>query len=299
MTQSQALSWLNAQIGQHLDYDHEYGQQCFDFFNYFYQYISGDSPYADGYEVPAAKDIWGIPNSRFTKLPDSNTLVPQPGDVAIYDASWGAGDGHVEIVDQTTDTGCYFVGENEHGNTSEGVVKVFRTWAQMKGLIGVMRYHWADGTTNTTGEDMITQPTLTFIFQQLLGRAPDAGAVSHYVGHYTPDFVVSDVSNSAEYKQHVAALAAVTQAQADQLNQLNATVASVTSDDKATKAQLQDALKQVADLTAQLKDQEKVTTGPTKPVVVSVPPKVVVVEPTYYKIWVLFIAILQKIFKKK
>jgi len=143
VTQTDAVNWLNYQVGQHLDYDHLYGQQCVDFFNFYYQYVTGDSPYNDGYSVPSAADIWNIANSRFTKIPDSNSLVPQPGDIAVYGTAWGAGNGHVEVVLSTDGNGCTFVGENEHNNTTEGVVKVSRTWAQMRGLLGVLRFSWS------------------------------------------------------------------------------------------------------------------------------------------------------------
>lgn len=141
-TQSEAVAWLNAQISQHLDYDHEYGQQCVDFFNFYYQYESGDNPYADGYSVSGAKDLWNIPNNRLTKIPDSSTLVPEPGDICVYGTAWGTGYGHVEMVISNDDNGCTFVGENEHNDPNQGVVTVYRTWAQMRGLIGVMRFTW-------------------------------------------------------------------------------------------------------------------------------------------------------------
>lgn len=44
----QALEWLGQTIGMHLDYDGVHGQQCFDYFNYYYEYITGRKPYGDG-----------------------------------------------------------------------------------------------------------------------------------------------------------------------------------------------------------------------------------------------------------
>lgn len=139
VTQTQASVWLTEQIGKKLDFDKKYGCQCVDFFNFYYQFITGDNPYNDGYGVPGAKDLWTRPNSHFTNIPDSNTLKPQPGDVLVYGSSWGLGYGHVEVCLSSDTKGSWVVGENEHGNPSEGVIKVYRTWAQMKGLLGVMR----------------------------------------------------------------------------------------------------------------------------------------------------------------
>lgn len=193
MTQAQAVAWLNSKIGQHLDYDNEYGQQCFDFFNYYYQALTGDSPFADGYEVSGAKDIWNVSTSGFDKIPDSGSLVPQPGDILIYGASWGAGFGHVEVCLSSDGNGSHLIGENEHNDPSEGVVVVYRTWAQMIGLLGVLRPHFDPPVT------YINLDQLTQLYQDLLHRAPDQDGIDHYVGHYTYDFVQNDLKNSAEY----------------------------------------------------------------------------------------------------
>lgn len=192
-TQLEAINWINGTVGQHLDYDHQYGQQCFDYFNFYYQWLTGDSPYADGFGVSGAKDIWNVSTSAFDKIRDSNTLVPQPGDVLIYGPSWGAGYGHVELCLSSDASGSHLVGENEHNNPSEGVVVVYRTWTQMTGLIGVMRPHFAAPVT------YINEAQLTQLYTDLLLRAPDPDAVNHYVGHYTYDFVKQDLLNSVEY----------------------------------------------------------------------------------------------------
>jgi len=104
-------------------------------------------------------------------------------------------------------------------------------------------------TSPQGGADMITQATLTFIFQTLLGRAPDAGAISHYVGNYTPDFVINDVTNSTEHKQHQANLDAAAQAQAAQLAQiptLTQQVADLTTKVNALTASTDDKNKVIA-----------------------------------------------------
>src|SRR5581483_11873041 len=118
-TQAQAVAWITQQEGQHLDYDKVYGQQCVDFFNYYYQFLTGDNPFADGFGISGAKDLWGVPTTRFTKFADSKSLVPQPGDVLIYGASWGAGSGHVEVCIGSDASGSTLVGENEHNNPTE------------------------------------------------------------------------------------------------------------------------------------------------------------------------------------
>ncbi len=140
-TQSEAVTWLNGQVGKVLDFDGAWGSQCVDAFNFYYQYLVGRSPYSDGYGVPGAKDLWNVATSRFTKIPDSASLVPQPGDILIYGSSWGGGYGHVEMVVANSSTGVTIVGANLSGNSSIGVQKTTRSWGAMRGLIGVMRFN--------------------------------------------------------------------------------------------------------------------------------------------------------------
>jgi hypothetical protein len=104
MTVQDAANWCNSQVGKALDYDGVYGAQCTDFFNYYYNYITGRSPYRDGYAVQGAKDIWGVTTTLFTKvsnnMSDPNQLPPQ-GAILVYDGGLpgSGGFGHVAIVD--------------------------------------------------------------------------------------------------------------------------------------------------------------------------------------------------------
>lgn len=141
-TQAEAVAWLKAQVGKHLDYDRQYGQQCFDFFNYYFQFLTGVGPYAEGYGVQGAKDIWNVAADAkfFVKVANNPKLpnqIPVPGDILIYNATWGAGFGHVEVVESADVHGVHVIGENEHNNPAEGVVRVYRTWSPIVGgLIG-------------------------------------------------------------------------------------------------------------------------------------------------------------------
>jgi hypothetical protein len=167
MTRDQAVNWLNSQVGRYLDFDGQYGSQCVDFFNFYYQYLTGRNPYSDGYGVPGAKDLWNVPTSRFTKIPDSATLVPQSGDILIYGSSWGGGWGHVEMVLSTTSTGCNIAGANLSGNSGVGVQKVFRTWGGMRGLTGVMRFNFS---APSAGGEVMNEDTGRQVEFYYLGR---------------------------------------------------------------------------------------------------------------------------------
>lgn len=152
MTQDNAVVWLQGQVGQSLDFDRAYGLQCFDLFNYYYQFLTGRNPYAFGYGVEGAKDIYDVNTDVFDKIDDSDTLTPQPGDVLIYGSSWGSGYGHAEICEYSDSNGSHIIGENERGNASDPVTRVYRTWGQMHGLRGVLRFHWAVPTPPPTPE---------------------------------------------------------------------------------------------------------------------------------------------------
>lgn len=198
-TQNQAVKWVNGTIGQHLDFDKLYGQQCTDYFNYYYQYLTGRSPYSDGYSVPGAKDIFAVPNPRFTKILDSPKLKPQPGDIMIYGSKWGGGYGHVEIVQSSNSRGAYLVGENQHGNPREGVIRVYRTWGQMGGLTGVLRPNWA-----IIPLPRITATTAQVIkaYQDILNRKYDTGGLKNYTTNgMTIAEVIKDMMGSDEYKR--------------------------------------------------------------------------------------------------
>lgn len=145
MNQKQAVDWLNAQVGVYRDFDGQYQAQCVDLFNFYYQFLTGRNPYSDGYGVPGAKDLWNVPTDKFTKIGDSPSLVPQVGDVLIYGTSWGGGYGHVEMVVGVDANGCAVVGNNLTGNPRLAVQKTYRTWSQMRGLIGVMRFNFNKG----------------------------------------------------------------------------------------------------------------------------------------------------------
>jgi hypothetical protein len=153
-TQTEAVNWLNAQVGKVLDFDGSYGSQCVDAFNFYYQFLVGRSPYADGYGVAGAKDLWNVATSRFTKIPDSPTLVPQVGDILIYGSTWGGSFGHVEMVVGVSPTGCTIVGSNLTGNQNIGVQRTFRTWGGMRGLTGVLRYNGFNSAPSAGGEVM-------------------------------------------------------------------------------------------------------------------------------------------------
>ena len=107
-SQAEAVAWANAQIGQGLDYDGAYGNQCVDLIAYYYQYLGTSTPggNAEAY--------------RYNTLPAGWTRVssPQLGDIAVwkpgytYGAYSTSGYGHVGIVTGVSGSQITVVNQN-------------------------------------------------------------------------------------------------------------------------------------------------------------------------------------------
>ena len=149
MTKQDSINWLNAQNGKALDFDSMYGVQCFDFFNYYYQFLTGRNPYSDGYGVPGAKDIWNVPTSRFTKIannPNDPNQYPAPGDILIY--AVGAY-GHVNVCLSADNKGLTTIGQNEN-NRNDPTSIVTRNWSTVVGTLKLIGWLSFNGFTSTT-----------------------------------------------------------------------------------------------------------------------------------------------------
>ena len=135
MTRQEAKDYLLSLNGQGLDYDGNYGVQCFDAFNYYVQFITGQNPYSLGYGVPGAKDIFDVPSTLFTKIennPSDPNQIPQAGDIMIYNiGTWG----HVDMVLSADGNGVTTIGQNKGGN-NEPMQIVTRDW---KSVVGVWK----------------------------------------------------------------------------------------------------------------------------------------------------------------
>jgi len=142
MTRNDALNWLYSEDGGVLDFDGRYGAQCVDYFNFYYQFLVGHSPYSDGYGVNGAKDLWNVPTDRFTKIannPNDPNQLPDTGDILIYNGTWGAGYGHVEMVLSADQNGVNVSAQNSKG---QYVDMEFRPWKKVVGgLIGWMSFN--------------------------------------------------------------------------------------------------------------------------------------------------------------
>ena len=115
MTQSQGVSWAQAQIGKGLDYDGVYGNQCVDLIKYYYAQF-GVAGYARGdaveYKTNALPPGWTRVWSNY-----------QPGDIAVFRenntcsvCSTGSR-GHVGIITSIDSVGFNAVNQNYAGKS--------------------------------------------------------------------------------------------------------------------------------------------------------------------------------------
>lgn len=90
-TRDDAVNWANSQIGNYIDVDGAYGNQCVDLIMAYYQYLGVSRVSGNGcdYAYNSLPDGW----TRIQNTPD---FVPQPGDIVVWtDAGWK--NGHVAI----------------------------------------------------------------------------------------------------------------------------------------------------------------------------------------------------------
>lgn len=194
MTREQAIAWAYSKVGQYLDFDGRYGTQCVDFFNYYYQYVTGLNPYSQGLGVEGAKDLANCRPSGLTWIandPNNLNQLPENGDIIIMDGRWGFGGGygHVGVSDGTDSNTVRMVDETP----SNPVQARTYSWRNVVG--------WFVPTTfNNKGDrDMIGSgdnwfARLNQLHQQLLGRPLSREVFNHFVGKDLLTFVetVSD-----------------------------------------------------------------------------------------------------------
>lgn len=102
MTRAEAVAWANSKVGQYLDFDGKYGTQCVDFFNFYYQYLTGHNPYNEGLGVPYAYQLASTRPYGLTWVqnnPADKNQVPSDGDIVILakDLPGSGNAGHVLV----------------------------------------------------------------------------------------------------------------------------------------------------------------------------------------------------------
>ncbi len=191
-------------VYQCVDLPKEYAKECF-----------GLTPGAWGNAINYWTTTAAALLTKFTRVATQDV---QAGDITIL-TSPITPLGHIGIATGNISGGNFEMLE-QNGGTGDGqgtgTDAIRRRFISKTRIVGVLRPIPAPVVPTVP---MITLDQLTELYHDILQRAPDAGGVQHYVGHYTYDFVRNDMLNSAEYKNlqasQAAAAAAAAQAAAD------------------------------------------------------------------------------------
>ena len=93
ITKQDGVNWAYNHIGQSIDTDGRYGAQCKDFVNAYTQELFGVT-----FPGNANALIWDSLPAGWTRIQNYAEFVPEPGDIAIWDA-WAQSDvGHTSII---------------------------------------------------------------------------------------------------------------------------------------------------------------------------------------------------------
>jgi hypothetical protein len=124
MIRTDAANWCNSKIGQGMDFDGWYGNQCVDFSNFYVQALGlnvfgGAFTWTVGYAYQlfdAANDanFYKVVNN----LSDPNQ-TPSQGDIVILNSNWAGGAGHVQIFDSADASGYWCWEQNWGGQYVE------------------------------------------------------------------------------------------------------------------------------------------------------------------------------------
>lgn len=137
-TREQALDWVYAQERKSLDFDNHYGAQCVDLINYYYKHLGVPVVYGNAYTFINNR----LPNG-WTRIQNTSSFVPQPGDIAVWGRSVGRGAGHVAIVLSAKKNSFVSMDQNWDASYCK---KINHTY---NGFWGVIRPNFDDGVSPT------------------------------------------------------------------------------------------------------------------------------------------------------
>lgn len=241
MTREQAINWLKSKLGQSLDYDGQYGSQCVDLFNFYYEYITGRNPYSDGFGVAGAKDLWNVKVPFFdyiTNDPNDINQLPSAGDIMIYNGSMSGtgGYGHVAMVGEE---------KNIYYEQNYGGMFVKRNSRRFNGYeIGWLSYKGFNNGGNTMNDDTARQVGFHYLGRHGRDGRPNAllAPQGDLQGRPLTNEVLGEIFLSQESRQWRDADMPNLFNERDRLRSENATL----------QGQLSTANQQVASLTSQV-----------------------------------------------
>lgn len=119
MKRIDAIAWCESKLGQALDFDGQYGAQCVDLFNFYFQYLTGRNPYSAGFGVNSAYQLFDVRDGDFDYIvnnPNDANQMPNAGDIMIFNGGLpgSGGHGHVAVF-VSGDSSAFTVYEQNWG----------------------------------------------------------------------------------------------------------------------------------------------------------------------------------------
>ncbi len=146
-TKAEAIEWMLARVGEGLDYDGAYGNQCVDLIYLYYTYLGESSKGGNACDYATNS----LP-AGWQRIPVTNGFIPQAGDIAVwktnytgqceigtYSTSWA---GHIGIIYDADSVG--FLTINQNFNQQKYCTK---NWFYLDGLQCVIRPNFANALT--------------------------------------------------------------------------------------------------------------------------------------------------------
>ncbi|MBQ7739809.1 MAG: InlB B-repeat-containing protein [Eubacterium sp.] len=154
VTRSNAVSWANSKVGQSIDWDGVYGAQCVDLMAAYYNYLGTSTPGGN-----ACAYAYNSLPSGWKRVQNAAGVVPEPGDIAVYDVGWKGGKyGHIAIVINADSYNMTTV--EQYGSTDHKTHKVTYPYNRGNGyhLWGFIKPNFPGGSTSNGN---MTTPTIT------------------------------------------------------------------------------------------------------------------------------------------
>ncbi len=156
ISRSSAVSWANSKVGKSIDWDGVYGAQCVDLIAAYYNYLGTSTPGGN-----ACKYVSNALPSGWKRVQNAAGVVPEPGDIAVYDVGWKGGKyGHIAIVVGADSSNMTTV--EQYGSTDHTTHKVTYPYNRGNGyhLWGFIKPDFPNsGTSGAQGS--MTTPTIT------------------------------------------------------------------------------------------------------------------------------------------
>lgn len=102
LTQKQFVNWLRQSIGKKYDFDHWYGNQCYDYANAGWSQLFSGNPLQGLSAKNIHTDNKAMLSTRATIHKNTPSFLAKPGDMVIFPSSFGQGHGHVAWVITST-----------------------------------------------------------------------------------------------------------------------------------------------------------------------------------------------------